>query len=71
MRTNIHTMHCACCGDITKGRQWFNQDRGYGLCARCAKWIEGRHGRDYVEDAYGKFGIHHSLIEEVMERGYE
>jgi len=64
--TNIRTMTCACCGCRTKGRQWFNQDKGFGLCARCARWIEGRHGLAYVEDAYGKTGIHHSLDGEVQ-----
>lgn len=59
--TNIKTLYCACCGGITKGRQWWNQDTGYGLCPRCAIWITNRHGLAYVEDAYGKFGVHHSL----------
>jgi len=54
------TLDCACCGRVTSGRQWWNQDKGFGLCLACAKWIESRHGRNYVERNYGKFGVHHS-----------
>jgi hypothetical protein len=59
--SHIRSLLCACCGGRTLGRQWWNQDTGYGVCERCADWIEKRHGREYVVDAYGEHGVHHSL----------
>lgn len=32
----IVRMECACCGNSVKGRQYWNQDDGYGLCNDCA-----------------------------------
>lgn len=31
----VRTLHCCVCGTDTKGRQWYNRDRGYGLCPSC------------------------------------
>jgi hypothetical protein len=61
---NTKVLTCACCGGLTKGRQWWNQDTGYGLCSRCAQWIASRHGSETVEQDYGKFGVHHSCENE-------
>lgn len=34
---------CACCGgDAGKWKQWHNQDKGFGLCRKCADWIAKR-----------------------------
>src|SRR5690554_239123 len=33
---DIQRLRCACCGDMTRGRQWHNRDKGFGLCPRCA-----------------------------------
>lgn len=30
-----HNLTCCCCGNSTKGRQWWNRDTGYGLCDNC------------------------------------
>jgi hypothetical protein len=55
---------CACCGSEARARkQWHNQDTGYGLCSRCALWIIGREGKDYVSSCYGKEGVHYFLPE--------
>lgn len=61
-RKPIKTLTCPCCGGRTKGRQWWNQDTGTGLCAPCYWWIKGR-GATEVEmrENYGVPGIHHSL----------
>jgi hypothetical protein len=48
---------CACCGGETIGIQWFNQDKGYGLCLKCYEWIKERTYTD-MERTYGKKGIH-------------
>jgi hypothetical protein len=61
----IKSLYCACCDREARGRQFFNQDRGYGLCKRCADRIEKCEGLEYVESCYGKKGIHHSIKGEV------
>lgn len=52
----LKTLICACCGGYTKGRQWWNQDAGFGLCPKCGEWIIGRMGEPYVSGAYGNRG---------------
>ena len=54
---------CACCGKYTTGKQWWNQDTGYGLCKECADYIEAKEGKEYLEDCYGKRGIHFDIEE--------
>ena len=52
---------CACCGsDAGKWHQHFNQDTGYGVCARCRDWIQAR-GMDPGEfrQSYGKPGVNY------------
>lgn len=55
---------CAVCGCYTQGRQWHNQDRDYGICPECAKWLEEKYGKAYVEDCYGKEGVHWGIQQE-------
>lgn len=31
---------CCCCGESTIGRQWWNRDKGFGLCQKCVKWMK-------------------------------
>ncbi len=59
----VRTLTCACCGASAPGRQWWNRDTGYGVCAKCFTWISGREGAEQAEQSYGKPGIHHSLNE--------
>lgn len=56
-------LYCACCGAVTRGRQFPNQDTGYGLCARCADWISGHHNMppDEMAHTYGVRGVHFDL----------
>ena len=50
---------CSCCGKFTRGRQWYNRDKGYGLCPDCHKWlIESGEPSESVEQSYGKFDVH-------------
>lgn len=50
-------------------KQWWNQDTGYGICARCfqsvvaheTKVLGQDEGLAYAIQSYGKPGIHHSL----------
>ena len=59
----IRSLRCACCGTMTRGRQFWNQDTGYGLCDKCHDWIASRapmHGTSPEEMArtYGEPGNH-------------
>lgn len=58
----IRWLYCACCGAHVKGRQWPNQDTGYGLCGDCGDRIPQRHA-DYtpeeMERVYGRRGYHY------------
>ena len=59
-------LRCACCGgSAPAAKQYFNQDRGYGLCVDCAEWIASKdqsygYGTvaEYIEFTYGKKGMH-------------
>ena len=32
---------CSCCGkDAGVWEQWFNQDKGFGICAKCFSWYK-------------------------------
>lgn len=61
------TLTCCCCGGTSRGRQWFNQDMGYGLCPSCGDWIPSRPGHqmtaDDMERTYGKRGVHWDVTE--------
>lgn len=51
---------CSCCGgDAGKFEQWHNRDTGYGLCRKCANWIETRETPDDIYRCYGVAGIHY------------
>ena len=52
---------CAVCGgEAGKWEQCFNQDTGYGLCARCLKWLQGRgESQETIEFRYGKPGVNY------------
>ena len=56
---NPRRLLCTCCGQATRGRQWWNQDEGTGLCEACIPFVTPR-----VEDmqrTYGIRGIHYDL----------
>lgn len=55
--TKIKTLTCNCCGNYTKGRQWFNRDTGYGLCLRCGEEQEIKYSKEIVQDWAGIKGI--------------
>ena len=59
---------CACCGGNAPAyKQWFNQDTGYGVCARCFnEFIVPKEGPEEAIRCYGKPGIHHSLTKTVQ-----
>lgn len=69
---SIRRLSCACCGEETYGRQWLNQDTGYGVCERCADANDARFGEGTPEDGlsgrttralYGVRGFHFDVEE--------
>lgn len=62
-QTIIH-LRCSCCdGDAPALEQWWNRDKGYGICAPCYTRIRKRHGSKEAILSYGRRGVHHSLME--------
>ena len=60
----IRTLQCCCCGEPTKGRQWWNRDTGYGVCQSCITYARRKgYTEDEIRSLYGVEGIHHSLAE--------
>jgi hypothetical protein len=61
----IRELACACCGGNAYGRQWWNQDTGYGVCRKCVEWMRSRGETEaYIRDCYGVEGIHWGVKEE-------
>ena len=52
------TLTCCCCNQATKGKQWFNRDKGYGLCKKCWDWIAETQSGEEMRSSYGIKGIH-------------
>lgn len=53
------SLTCCCCGDSTRGRQWYNRDTGFGLCSKCAEWIAMRETPEYMQELYGTPNEHY------------
>lgn len=53
----VKRMTCTCCGQSYRGRQWWNQDCGYGLGDCCVSFcgVDPAAGEN---DSYGVPGIH-------------
>ena len=56
---NMKSLECCCCGRGTKGRQWWNRDKGYGLCPSCAEQKKGYETKEQMEFSYGYEGVHY------------
>lgn len=63
----IKTLQCCCCGNGTQGRQWWNRDKGFGLCVSCAERISKTESPEYMKECYGIEGVHYSIKEEKRE----
>jgi hypothetical protein len=62
----ISTLTCCVCGDSTCGRQWWNRDTGYGICAPCIAYVRTRGYTDeQIHDYYGFDGVHWNVESEV------
>ena len=69
----IQTLTCCCCGEYTKGRQWFNRDKGYGLCPECAIWLSDKETPEEMRKCYGIKGEHYCInkVKLSPERAHE
>jgi hypothetical protein len=54
-RHKLISLICSCCGKYTKGLQWHNRDRGYGLCQPCAEDMLKK--GDSAEEIYQNYGV--------------
>jgi hypothetical protein len=64
----IRNLECCCCGEATRGRQWWNRDTGYGICSRCIAWLrtpkengQPRESEEQIRDYYGIEGTHFNI----------
>ena len=57
----VRYLTCCCCGDGTRGRQWWNRDKGFGICQKCVAYVSKKESREEMRESYGIHGIHHSL----------
>jgi hypothetical protein len=60
MSNPLITLYCSCCGQPTLGRQWWNRDKGYGLCSGCAKGLRDK-GDLEIYINYGTRGVHYEI----------
>ena len=68
MAQPIRTLSCCCCGERFQGRQFHNQDTGFGMGPCCADWVLNRRpfGHEQMtleefERTYGKRGLHFGI----------
>ncbi len=57
----IKELVCCCCGEYTMGRQWWNRDKGFGLCVRCADMISQKEDSETMNSCYGERGVHYDV----------
>lgn len=53
----LQTLSCCCCGGYFTGRQFHNQDTGFGLGPCCLDYVKPR--VEDIERTYGVFGVHY------------
>jgi hypothetical protein len=58
LKTPIQRLICPCCGSVTNGRQWHNQDIGYGLCVSCVEPCKRKLTAEEFQRCYGVRGNH-------------
>ncbi len=58
----VRGLICCCCGGRISGRQFHNQDTGYGLGDCCVEFVKPR--TENMERTYGIEGVHYRLDHE-------
>jgi hypothetical protein len=62
----IQWLECTCCGEWYKGRQWWNQDEGFGLGDCCVKY-NGVNPNGGESGSFGVLGIHFLIPPEPVD----
>jgi len=58
----IRRLTCCCCGESTRGRQWWNRDNGFGVCNNCVtRQLERGETAENIESYYGIKGTHYTI----------
>jgi hypothetical protein len=63
-RKPIKWLSCTCCGEGLQGRDWWNQEPGYGLCDSCVKLCCGQIEPGQESETYGVAGVHFLIPQE-------
>lgn len=65
----IRELGCCCCGNSTRGRQWWNRDTGYGICPSCIEYVKKQGESDeQIAESYGVKGVHYDVEKEAPRR---
>jgi hypothetical protein len=59
MKINKKCSHCG--NSAGRFEQYWNQDRGFGICPDCIDWLESR--GENISKLHGKEGIHYERQE--------
>ena len=57
---------CCCCGERAYGKQWWNRDKGFGLCVRCIPIVNRGISEQEMESNYGKRGVHYDVADPAV-----
>lgn len=60
----IKWLTCTCCGDGLQGRDWWNQEPGYGFCDSCASRFSGEIEAGQESQTHGVAGVHFLIPQE-------
>lgn len=63
VRLPVRRLLCSCCGAATRGRQWDNQDNGWGLCTSCIDYCHRNETPEQFQSIYGVRGVHFDIPE--------
>lgn len=66
----VPRLKCCCCGERFEGRQFHDQDTGWGLGDCCVEIVKPHAGEE-LESTYGVPGVHYKLDPVVMVRTIE
>jgi len=61
MNDKIVRLKCAVCGKPASGRQWWNRDKGFGICYKCVAEQEKTTSEELMALNYGKKGEHYNV----------
>lgn len=60
----IKWMQCTCCGESYQGRQWWNQDAGFGLGDCCVDYCGASREPGAESSCFGVSGIHFLIAQD-------